>query len=944
MLIDGARAIASCLRWVRALHSRLGLAGVVIIAIALSVVAPLGAVAWADPTPVPTPVIPPIPVVDVGDTIINPDTGLPETVTTLVGPDAVITSKGNAILLADAVGQTFTGTAADGVTPVTYTVTAVTPNAINPSFGATSLTLVDASNNVTTATVVTDESAALAAVPAQAPSGGAGSGSTPFVFPTATGDVNNVVVSQHGGNGSNGNDGFGIRICFFKCFTIGVPAGDGGGGGNAPDVNSIVASSHGPIETVSDNLPGIVFSSVGGDGGRGGNAYLAEPAGHGGDAGLGGSVNGLSDVTIITSGANSYGVFAQSRSGVGGHGGSGFIFSEGGAGGAAPGQGGAVTLTNFGNISTSGSGASAIFAQSLGGAAGSGGSSFGIVGEPGQGSIGGVASDVNITNGGVIVTGGDGAAGLQGQSIGGSGGSSGTGGGLVTFGSNGAAGGSGGGVGIINLATGSVTTHGVGADAIFAQSIGGGGGNAGVSGGVAAFGGSGGGGGSAASVSVENDGAVLTTGADSRGIFAQSVGGGGGSADGSGGLVSLGGSGSGGGNGASVSVTQSVSGSIITKKVGSDGIFAQSVGGGGGAGSGSGGVVSLGGSGGGGGQGGSVSVANAGTIETSGDESRGIFAQSVGGGGGSGGSSGGLVSIGGGGSQASTGGDVVVANSGYISTGGNTASAIQAQSIGGGGGDGGSSGGIGLSVGGSGGGGGNSGVVTVGNSGDLLTNGNYSNGIFAQAIGGGGGNGGGSASGAIGFGGSQGGGGGGGGQGGRVNISEGGATQTNGDYANGMFAQSVGGGGGNGGFTVSGAIGGSVALGGSGGNGGSGGLVCINADASCSTALNNTTAVNIQTAGDQSNGIFAQSVGGGGGNGGFAIAGAVGIGISESIAMGGTGGKGGQGSTVLVGANGQIQTEGMQSNGIEATSIGGGGGNGGFSVAASRLVRRRSGP
>ena len=576
MLIDGARAIASCLRWVRALHSRLGLAGVVIIAIALSVVAPLGAVAWADPTPVPTPVIPPIPVVDVGDTIINPDTGLPETVTTLVGPDAVITSKGNAILLADAVGQTFTGTAADGVTPVTYTVTAVTPNAINPSFGATSLTLVDASNNVTTATVVTDESAALAAVPAQAPSGGAGSGSTPFVFPTATGDGNNVVVSQHGGNGSNGNDGFGIRICFFKCFTIGVPAGDGGGGGNASDVNSIVASSHGPIETVSDNLPGIVFSSVGGDGGRGGNAYLAEPAGHGGDAGVGGSVNGLSDVTIITSGANSYGVFAQSRSGVGGHGGSGFIFSEGGAGGAAPGQGGAVTLTNFGNISTSGSGASAIFAQSLGGAAGSGGSSFGIVGEPGQGSIGGVANDVNITNGGVIVTGGDGAAGLQGQSIGGSGGSSGTGGGLVTFGSNGAAGGSGGGVGIINLATGSVTTHGVGADAIFAQSIGGGGGNAGVSGGVAAFGGSGGGGGSAASVSVENDGAVLTTGADSRGIFAQSVGGGGGSADGSGGLVSLGGSGSGGGNGASVSVTQGVNAAIGgAKKVGAGGIFAQ---------------------------------------------------------------------------------------------------------------------------------------------------------------------------------------------------------------------------------------------------------------------------------------------------------------------------------------------------------------------------------
>ena len=76
------------------------------------------------------------------------------------------------------------------------------------------------------------------------------------------------------------------------------------------------------------------------------------------------------------------------------------------------------------------------------------------------------------------------------------------------------------------------------------------------------------------------------------------------------------------------------------------GIFAQSVGGGGGSASGVGGAISLGGSGGAGGSGNTVTVVNGGSVQTLGQRGDAIFAQSVGGGGGSGAASGGIVAIG----------------------------------------------------------------------------------------------------------------------------------------------------------------------------------------------------------------------------------------------------------------------------------------------------------
>ena len=127
-------------------------------------------------------------------------------------------------------------------------------------------------------------------------------------------------------------------------------------------------------------------------------------------------------------------------------------------------------------------------------------------------------------------------------------------------------------------------------------------------------------------------------------MYAQSVGGSGGSASDAYGVVALGGTGAGGGNGGAVTVenygTISTSqGAIFPIFVrGSKGIFAQSVGGGGGEGGSSGGMVSVGGRGGAGGFGSLVQVTNGGSITTIGDNSGGIFAQSVGGGGGDGGS------------------------------------------------------------------------------------------------------------------------------------------------------------------------------------------------------------------------------------------------------------------------------------------------------------------
>src|SRR5262249_56030354 len=76
----------------------------------------------------------------------------------------------------------------------------------------------------------------------------------------------------------------------------------------------------------------------------------------------------------------------------------------------------------------------------------------------------------------------------------------------------------------------------------------------------------------------------------------------------------------------------------------------------------------------------------------------------------------------------------------------------------------------------------------------------------------------------------------------------------------------------------------------------------------------------LYTGGIQSNGIEAQSIGGGGGEGGRAVG---------LIAVGGSGGVSGDGGIVQVtnDAAGQITVAGAMSSGVFAQSIGGGGGD-----------------
>ena len=418
-------------------------------------------------------------------------------------------------------------------------------------------------------------------------------------------------------------------------------------------------------------------------------------------------------------------------------------------------------------------------------------------------------------------------------------------------------------------------------------------GSAGVSAG-AELGGEAGDGASSGDVTITNSGAsIATADSNSAGIFAQSIGGSGGSggsalnASVTGGgtaavslSATIGGKAGSGGKAGDVSITNSAT--IQTGSIANDTLFgnyschlcpirwrwwrkrwqchasqhfwwwkaAVTAG------------VNIGGAGGSGNTAGSVDVTNTGlSIQTLGDFSTGILAQSIGGGGGSGGSAlsvtGGVgsnavsagVNLGGDGAAGGSSGSVTVSNTADITTGtnvlsqlyGNNSYGIFAQAVGGGGGAGGEaiSGSVtlstgtnvnaGVSLGGNGGSGSTGGAVSVSNSGSIRTLGNNSAAVYAQSLGGGGGSGGrvinaqlaGSSGGpAVNVGASVGGNGGSGGNAGNVTVINSGSINTGtlfsgdgtvyGDFAYGLFAQSVGGGGGAGGSTINGQLGGAA--------------------------------------------------------------------------------------------------------------------------------------
>ena len=453
-------------------------------------------------------------------------------------------------------------------------------------------------------------------------------------------------------------------------------------------------------------------------------------------------------------------------------------------------------------------------------------------------------------------------------------------------------------------------------------------------------------------------------------IQLQSLGGSGGQGGTGNGGSATGGKGGASGSGGSVILSYSAMG-LSTTGFAAPGVVAQSVGGSGGNGADAGGTFRRkGGSGGSGGDGGSVNLnffdwngaSQNSVLQTAGDDSPAIIAQSIGGGGGVGAGVEvaapiGAVAIGGQGESGGLGGTVTVTNGGgndpngkadsgiVISTAGTRASGIVAQSIGGGGGTGGSAqstaiGPFAYAVGGSGGSGGDAGTlgsvqVNVTNAGIVSTAGDHSRGIEAQAIGGGGGSGGSAstltASAQLNVNVSVGGQGGVGGSAGDVSVQNPGQIVTQGADAFGLVAQSIGGGGGNGGMSKADSLQLvsdsdfpsmtlSIDVGGQGGSAGNGGNVTVG------------NGFSIMTAGAGAHGVVAQSIGGGGGNGGdsSSLNGQVqGSTFTYSLTAGGSGGSGGSTGQVTVTNDGLIWTMGQDSHAVLAQSISGGGGNGG---------------
>ncbi len=715
--------------------------------------------------------------------------------------------------------------------------------------------------------------------------------------------------------------------------------GDGGGNGNSVSVSSASAI----IATGGERAHGIFAQSLGGGGGNGGfsvaggisktNSVQLSIGGSGDRGGNAGSVTVGSTSDIYTTGADSHGIFAQSLGGGGGDGGfsvAGSLFSNDqanpavnvsiGGFGDGGGNAGTVSVGNAdafveGTIDTSGDRAFGIFAQSMGGGGGNGGFSVagGFTKSPSVsislGGFGGTASHGNLVD---VFTDAD------------------------------------------------ITTRGSGAHALMAQSLGGGGGNGGfsiagsattdVTAIAASIGGLGGGGGHGEDVNVTNSGTLMTFGNSAYGIFAESLGGGGGS----GGF--------------------SVAGSFAKPASGPNG---------------PGGSKNLdfaiGGQGGVGDAGGDVDVTNSGRIDTGGIGSHAIVAHSVGGGGGDGGFAAAgafsigsaqqttttaniAISVGGFGGDGDIGGQVTVTNTNAIVTRGDEARGIYAYSVGGGGGDGGMSTsidvGVGASgktgavnlavaVGGHGGDGDNGGTVEVDNQSTIDTHGDRSDGIYAHSVGGGGGDGGnarsfsvlmkrGGGTGGIeqppntsvqtsigGFGGTA-------NNGGEVTVTNAGAITTTGAVSRGIVAQSIGGGGGSGGQGIKG-FGNegidmlsllsqvkmmrdwSVIVGGDGGANGDGSAVDV------------TNSGRIATSGLASTAIFAQSVGGGGGEAqnfaeGTGEGGRAKIGFKAKVGIGGAGGAAGNGQAVTVTNSGELITHGDDAIGVFAQSIGGGGG------------------
>ncbi|WP_255676080.1 autotransporter outer membrane beta-barrel domain-containing protein [Pusillimonas sp. MFBS29] len=812
------------------------------------------------------------------------------------------------------------------------------------------------------------------------------------------GDYSMGVVAQSvGGGGGNGGSVDNVSVASFAALRIG---GTGGAGGNAGQTR--VSYKGLDVQTEGAHAIGVLAQSVGGGGGNGGDSnYFNVSAGFSASVALGGSggtggVGQKAEVdlqdTRITTGMDldnpdpmhyapneSFGVVAQTIGGGGGNGGSvsardivvaiptslgkplainmtAAIGGSGGAGGDACPDGDSncitrVSLTDGSAVATLGDGSHAVVAQSLGGGGGNGGDASVL-----SGTIG-YKNALTLTAG--VALGGSGDSGGDGGNV------------QVTLGDAEAEY-----AALpspiqlpletVAVPASSIVTYGNYADGLLAQAIGGGGGNGGVGSSNAyatgrgmdtikltiGLGGTGGYGGAAGNVDValNPNFTINTLSSGSRGIVAQSIGGGGGASQGGTVYLSLGKAGT--------PKPDGTPGKSKSARVG----------------------ISVGMEGGSGGDGSGVTANIDGAIRTAGGDADGVLLQSIGGGGGLGGSMGGdasshpiltrvgiyrdnttrltdagsayslNVTVGGRGGSGGHGGSVDLDYAGKIATSGDWADGIVAQSIGGGGGAGGSATATGskiaanvlVGVGGTGGVGGDGGTVTAKFDGShqnvIQTAGYGAYGVVLQSVGGGGGQGGDGSDrsrGTMSIGGTSGGDGGTAGNGGTVQIIDLDektswlTLKTMGSDAMGVVAQSVGGGGGIGGMGSSQAallqedshsI--TLSVGGHGGVAGNGGEV------------NMKLGTELKTEGERSHGIVAQSVGGGGGIGGVGRTGRL-----QGLALGGRGGAAGDGGAVTLDllSGTSITTSGAGAHGIIAQSVGGGGGIAGDTTIGIQL-------
>jgi len=811
-----------------------------------------------------------------------------------------------------------------------------------------------------------------------------------------------IMAQSIGGGGGNGGNALDLSVFVPGLGIGGNASVAGSGGAVCvtnmnPSNNACATGSttNAPvtITTGGPNAIGILAQSIGGGGGNGGNATgvdvvslaTIQLGGTGGAGGNGGTVDvNYQGLTLTTQGSHGSGVVAQSIGGGGGNAGSASAYSGSfgftmavaiGQKGGAGGSGNTASLVLEGSTIRTGQGggdvtdAYGVVVQSIGGGGGVGGSStadaitaaeptgedvsFAVAISAAVGGVGGTggsgsAASASVIGGTGVTTAGTGSHGVLVQSIGGGGGSGGTSSALsatagventvsadvsLSLGGSGGTAGAGG-AASASLSGSTVTTTGDYANAVVVQSIGGGGGNAGAGSsdkrqigggfnltatiGVGGSGGNGSGGG-AATFNQDIYSTITTSGAGARGALVQSIGGGGGASQG----ASVG-----------LSASDSSEQSDVTATV----------------------TVSVGRSGAGAAAGGTVTSSTYGAINTTGGDADGVLLQSIGGGGGLGGSitsgkaasSGPLsdegtsydfnVGVGGKGGIGGNGGAINITHGGKITTTGDYADGLVAQSIGGGGGTGGSStitgsqrtANVTVGVGGSGGLSGAGGTITVSfddsHQNQITTSGYMAHGVLLQSIGGGGGQGGdGSdkATGSLTIGGAAGGSGSPSGNGGTIQTTGSGSwinITTRGADAYGLVAQSIGGGGGIGGAGNSTASTDDdshtfdVVVGGKGGASGAGGTV------------NLTLGTNLFTTGDRAFGVVAQSIGGGGGIGGVGSKDNV-----TSLVLGGQGSTGGNGGNVTLNLTRTtiISTKGAGAHGVIAQSIGGGGGIGG---------------